>query len=800
VGRPERDITGAVTPLTEFARGLRALRQGAGLPSYRRLSASTHYSPATLARAAGGQVLPSLEVTLAYVTACDGDAAQWSARWARAAAWLREQADASADSPADSPVAAPALVTAPAGSAGPAGPAGGPAQLPPDTLDFTGRQEQVSLLCGLLGAEPARDRPGVVAISAVAGMGGIGKTSLAVHVAHRLTSRFPDGQLYADLLGATRPARPADVLGRFLRDLGDADEEIPADEPGRAARFRTLLASRRMLIVLDDAASLAQVRLLLPGSATCGVIITSRRTMAGLPGTALLDLEALGESEARALFGAIAGPRRAAAEPEATARVLACCAGLPLAVRIAAGRLASRPGWSVAHLAAKLTDERTRLAELTAGDLAVRASFAVSYDALPPAAGGGVGPAQVFRLLGLTEMTTISLNAVAALADAPPAEVAAALETLADAHLLQAPAPDRYRLHDLLRSFAAELARTEDGQARRDQALGRLLDWYAGQVAAAALAVEPRLPASPMFEAAGPAMAGSAQAIDWFEAELASLATVVAQADVRGRPDIVAAIAAAMWAFFIRAPHWDEWLSMTRAGVAAARQLGDDMVLCWLLTSLGQAYAGLGQFDAAEASMTEALGLRRQIGDRTGVGTALSSLGQLLTYQGRLTEALNHMQTALVIHTAVSDRRLIGSGHHNVGDLLMRLNRHDEALDHMTQALTIWRKVGDRYGEGLTETALAEICFGLDRFEESAGHYRRAESAMADTARDTIEHADALYGLGSALAALGRGGPAREAWQAALPILDQFTGPRAASLRVRVADALARQHPGACLP
>jgi tetratricopeptide (TPR) repeat protein len=303
-----------------------------------------------------------------------------------------------------------------------------------------------------------------------------------------------------------------------------------------------------------------------------------------------------------------------------------------------------------------------------------------------------------------------------------------------------------------------------------------------------------------MFEAAGPAMAGSAQAIDWFEAELASLATVVAQADVRGRPDIVAAIAAAMWAFFIRAPHWDEWLSMTRAGVAAARQLGDDMVLCWLLTSLGQAYAGLGQFDAAEASMTEALGLRRQIGDRTGVGTALSSLGQLLTYQGRLTEALNHMQTALVIHTAVSDRRLIGSGHHNVGDLLMRLNRHDEALDHMTQALTIWRKVGDRYGEGLTETALAEICFGLDRFEESAGHYRRAESAMADTARDTIEHADALYGLGSALAALGRGGPAREAWQAALPILDQFTGPRAASLRVRVADALARQHPGACLP
>ncbi len=778
MGRPERGITGDATPLTEFALGLRALRRRAGQPSYRRLSAGTHYSPSTLARAASGQALPSLDVTLAYVTACGGAAADWEATWARAAASLREKAGPPAG-------ASPRATAAPS-----PGPGSGPAQLPPDTADFTGRQEQVELLCGLLGAEQAGDRPGAVAISAVAGMGGIGKTALAVHVAHRLTSRFPDGQLYADLLGATRPVRPAEVLGRFLRDLGLDDEEIPADEPERVARYRTLLASRRMLIVLDDAADTAQVRPLLPGAATSGVIITSRRSLAGLPGTTLLDLEVLGDGEARELFGAIAGPRRAAAEPEATGRVLASCAGLPLAVRIAASRLASRPGWSVAHLAALLAGQRDRLGELVAGDLAVRASFAVSYDALPAQIGGGASPARVFRLLGLTEVTTVSLPAVAALAGTTAAEAAAALEILTDAYLLQAPAPDRYRLHDLLRSYAAELAGRLDDEPRRDQALDRMLRWYAGQAAAAALAVEPRLPASPLFEVIGPAMAGQAQAVDWFEAELAALAAVVVQAAALGRPDIVAAIAAAMWAFFIRAPHWDEWLAITVAGVAAARQLGDDKVLCWLLTSLGQAYAGLGQFGAAEASMTEALGLRRQIGDRTGVGTALSSLGQLLTYQGRLTEALNHMQTALVIHTAVSDRRLIGSGYHNVGDLLMRLNRHDEALDHMTQALTIWRGVGDRYGEGLTETALAQICFALGRFEESAGHYRRAESAMTDTARDTIEHADALYGLGSALAALGRASEARETWEAVPPILDRFTGPRAASLRERLAAAL----------
>lgn len=275
--------------------------------------------------------------------------------------------------------------------------AGAPAQLPADTADFTGRGAQVESLCGLLAAEPAEGRAGAVVISAVAGMGGIGKTALAVHAAHRLRNRYPDGQLFASLQGATSALRPVDVLARFLRDLGVPDAGIPAGEEERAARYRTLLADRRMLIVLDDAGDAAQVRPLLPGTAGCGVLITSRSTLPGLPGKALLNLEVLDQSEAGDLFGAIIGADRAAAEPDATSAVLASCAGLPLAVRIIASRLASRPHWSIADLAARLAVEQNRLAELAAGDLAVRASFAVSYDALPV---GRPDPARVFPPAG----------------------------------------------------------------------------------------------------------------------------------------------------------------------------------------------------------------------------------------------------------------------------------------------------------------------------------------------------------------------------------------------------------------
>jgi hypothetical protein len=543
VGRPERDLPDEGSPLTEFARRLRAVRASAGQPSYRRLATITHYSPATLARAAGGYVLPSLDVTRAYVTGCGADPEGWSEFWAQVAVWLDTRGNS------------PARAAPPASATG----GGGPAQLPPDTADFTGREEQVRLLIAQLGAEPDQDRPGAVAISAIAGMGGIGKTALAVHAAHRLRDRYRDGQLFVSLQGASRPLRPAEVLARLLRDLGVPDTAIPAGEAERAARFRTLLAGRRVLLVLDDARDVSQVRPLLPGTAGCGVLVTSRSALAGLPGSTLIDLEVLDDAEARALFSAISGPERAAAEPDAVASLLAFCGGLPLAIRIAASRLASRPGWSVAHLAVQLADERARLAELTAGDLAVRSTFAVSYDALflttGPAVGGPLAgdPARTFRLLGLASGRVLSLPAVAALTGRPADETAIALEILTDAHLVESPRPDRYWLHDLLRSYAADLAQHTESTTQRTAAVSRLLRWFAGQAVTAAAALTPAGPGSVLLERpAGerPAVTASEQALDWFEAELANLVTAVRQATDLGWPEVAAPIATALSGFF----------------------------------------------------------------------------------------------------------------------------------------------------------------------------------------------------------------------------------------------------------
>ena len=295
-----------------------------------------------------------------------------------------------------------------------------PAQLPADVADFTGRGEQVMHLCDLLSSAGADDS-GAVPIALVAGSGGLGKTSLAVHAAHRVRGSFPDGQMYVDLLGATaHPLPPVDVLARFLRDLGVDGRDIPAEDDERAARYRTVMAGRRMLIVLDNARDAAQVRPLLPGAASCAVLITTRSRMPDLASTRMVDLNVLDDDEALALFTRVVGDERAAAEPEATAELLLACAGLPLAIRICAARLATRSGWTIRTMANRLRDEHRRLDELRVGDLAVRASFQVSFASLPTSAQpDGIALADAFRMLGLWHGPSISSAAAAALFGTP---------------------------------------------------------------------------------------------------------------------------------------------------------------------------------------------------------------------------------------------------------------------------------------------------------------------------------------------------------------------------------------------
>ena len=326
----------------------------------------------------------------------------------------------------------------------------------------------------------------------VVGSGGLGKSALAVHAAHLLAIRFPDGQLYANLLGATQPADPAEVLGRFLRDLGMDGHRIPLGEEERAAHFRTRLAGKQVLIVLDDARDAAQVMPLLPGSASCAVLVTTRNWLPELAGSAALDLEVLSRTKAASCSPGWSAQKRVAAEPAAADEVLAACVGLPLAIRIAGARLATRSAWSVRTLADRLADERRRLDELRVGNLAVRASFEVSFASLRRRGGGWSGPAGAFRLLGLWTGPWIGLPAASALLGESDVATGDALDALVDAHLLESPEPDRYSFHDLLRVYAADRARTQETQQRRDDAVTRLLTWYLHTAEAAATVISPQ--------------------------------------------------------------------------------------------------------------------------------------------------------------------------------------------------------------------------------------------------------------------------------------------------------------------
>src|ERR1700733_7915349 len=353
-----------------------------------------------------------------------------------------------------------------------------PAQLPADVADFTGREANLEELCAAMSDAERRDNP-AMAVAVVAGAPGLGKTALAIHAAHALRRDFPDGQLYVSLRGGSeQPVPPDEVLARFLRDLGVDGARIPVDAEERAALYRTRLAERQMLIVLDDARNAAQVRPLLPGTGSCAGIVTSRHRLSDLAGSRLIDLDVLDDPEATELFMRIIGAERADAEPDAVRDVVAICAGLPLAIRIAGARLAARRGWKIRSLANRLADQRRRIDEFIAGDLAVRACFQVSFDALARGkSGGGADPASLFRMLGVWQGPSIGLHGAAALAGQPEALVGDSLEVLVDAHLLESPAPDRYRLHDLLRDYAAERAEADEPQAASD-AMHRVLSWY----------------------------------------------------------------------------------------------------------------------------------------------------------------------------------------------------------------------------------------------------------------------------------------------------------------------------------
>jgi DNA-binding SARP family transcriptional activator len=646
-----------------------------------------------------------------------------------------------------------------------------PAQLPADISDFTGRSGQVEQLQELLaGTAPADGSPGAVRVVLVVGPGGQGKTTLAVHAAHLLRGEFPDGQLYATLFGATQAADPAEVLARFLRDLGADPARIPVDAEERAALYRTRLAGRRVLVVLDDARGIEQVRPLLPGSASCAVLITARYWLPELAGGAVLDLDVLSEDEARALFTKIVGAQRVDAEPGAVGEVLTACAGLPLAIRIAGARLATRGNWSIRTLAGRLSDERGRLDELRVGNLAVRASFEVSFATLPgPAVPGGPAPARAFRLLGLWTGPSVSLPAAAALLGEPEDGVAGALDVLFDAHLLESPEPDRYRFHDLLRVYAADRARTEEAEQDRTAAITRVLTWYLHTVEAAATIISAqhaRLPLDPLPSGVQPlGFASLDETLAWCEAERAGLAAATRLAAASGLHEIAWQLPAAAMSFYYRRSNWGDWVATHLVGLESARAIGDRQAQAWMLNDLGMAYGiqrmpeaidcfeqalaisspgdergaraaanvakayiDLRRFDDAWSAAQRSLAIQREQHNRYLEGVTLGILGRASRELGRFTDAVGHLELALAIFRELGQQYGEADALTDLADALLCLDQVDGAIARLHESLAIRREIGDVHGEAET---LRLLGLAFDR----AGDPQQARGLLAEALR-----------------------------------------------------------------
>jgi DNA-binding SARP family transcriptional activator/tetratricopeptide (TPR) repeat protein len=655
-----------------------------------------------------------------------------------------------------------------------------PASLPADLSDFTGRRVQASLLAGLLiGGQRDRSRS-AVALTAVTGTGGVGKTALAVHAAHQVSGSFPDGQIYLNVRGSSRqPLAPSDALTQLLRELGAEPGGVTATEADRAARFRTLTAAKRMLLLIDDARDAAQVRSLIPGGSGCAVLLTSRRSLADLEAARVVELDVMGGDEATALFASIVGPERAAAEPEALGKVLAACGGLPLAIRIAAARLSARPTWSVEALAHRLDDEHRRLDELRAGDLAVRTSFMMSYASLallnPESK---VGPDRAFRLAGLANGPDISLQAAAALLGVPPEVAEKPLEELVDAHLLQSAGSGRYRFHDLLRLYAAERARDDEGPDAKREAVSRLLSFYLVGVAAASKRLSPSqtFPATfppPLPGTQAPDFATQDEALAWLDLEYANLVAAVDLAVAYGEHEVAWKLPVSMWEYFARRGNMNDWIGTHEIALASVRSLDDRDAELGVLNDLAGAYSQAGRMETAVERIAQLVAVARQGGSPRALAISLQNLGSALADVGRLEEAAAPLSESLSAHRESRNRVGEGITLVTIASVCRRRKDYDQAVEHLHRAASILREAGDRMRENEALLELSAVHLELGQLADTQLGAAGIVSASREIGDRSCE-ARALTMLGNAEFALGHRTSARTHWAEALAIFTEL--------------------------
>lgn len=665
-----------------------------------------------------------------------------------------------------------------------------PAQLP-SAASMVGRSETARDLL-----ETVTDVTGRTVVIGIDGMAGVGKTTMALHVAYSQRDRYPDGALYCDLQGhseAAAPLPPGQVLGDFLRALGVEAGVIPDATAERSKLLRSTLNGRRVLMVLDNAATSAQVRPLLPGAADCLVLVTSRSRLAGLAvhdHARLLTLDPLEDEDALALLRDRVGGSRVDSEPGAAADIVRWCARLPLALAIAADLAAERPHVALADLAADLAQEPNRLNLLASEEdprTAVSAAFSRSYATLAAPA------ARAFRLLALHPGRGISAEAAGALLGTTAEDARHQLRTLVRAHLLTEPTPHRYGFHDLLLLYAMDKVRQEEPAETRQQATRRSLEWYLHAVRAASQVITPNRWLNELRDVSPPGdgvptFTERARTLLWCETERRNLIAAVDDAAARGMHAVAWQLAAALVGFLYLRKHRADWDHVTRLGLASAMQVADLEARARMHTYRGGSCAESHDYTEATAQFEQALSVYQRVGDTLGQVNALSNLGDVNLRQGRYAEALVHLEPAAAAGRDVQQPWIMGILLNNLGEARVHVGRSQEAVRDLQQALVMHREIDNTWVEAITRTNLGIAHYHLAEPEQAVTYFDEAlrlhRAAGNEWGEGWTLHHHALC-----LQKQGYGAEALEMWKKALTVLESLGDPLAETVRAHVEDS-----------
>jgi DNA-binding SARP family transcriptional activator/tetratricopeptide (TPR) repeat protein len=679
-----------------------------------------------------------------------------------------------------------------------------PRQLPTAPAQFVDRTPELARLDELIGPAvgPKGQAGGETRIQAIVGLPGVGKSALATVWAHRAAGHFPDGQLYVNLkgFGPAGPVTPEQAIRGFLQALGVPSAELPESLDAQAALYRSILAGKRVLVVLDNARDADQVRALLPGGGECAVVITSRARLDGLAATVgarILTLDVMSPAESCELMAGRLGASRAQAEPEAVADLARLCAGLPLGLAIVAARAAARPGFRLAALAAELSGGGARLDALETADTtsSVREVFSWSYRQLSQSA------ARMFRLLGLHPGPDISAAAAASLGGTGEADTRRAVEELTSAHLVTEHVPGRYTAHDLLRAYAAELAADDEDEAGRDQARRRLADHYLHTAAAAAGQLYPARPALSLTPAqpgtVPEQLTGYTEARLWLGAEHQVLLAVTDAAAAAGHDERAWQLPTVLTDYLNREGHWHDLAAVGRTALAAAERAGDRLGQAHAHSSLGIACLQLGCYDTAHSHQLRAIALFGGAGATCWLAWTHLSVGVVFDRQGRHDRARMHAEQALSIYRGLGNRSGEAHALENLGWHLAMLGSCTSAVTCCQRAIDLHRELGNLLGEA---HALDHLGYASHRLGDDAAAiacYRRALDLLQEV-RDRSEQGGVLARLGDIYSAIGNKAMAKAVWRRALAILEELHDLGAEEVRSRLGAKPGTAVPSVC--